>query len=123
MVVPIPIPTNSAAVAAPYSDVKGAKMKTMKTVRFDQLEVVGKMIALLREQWEAAMEASVVEDDEFDDWPSIDTTAVPDADPTLSVYRYSLARALLADNGVVIPLYCGKTEIDEDGQFTVTYWD
>ncbi len=97
-------------------------METKVIVRFDALEVVAKMIEILTEQHQAAVKASAEEDDQFDDWPSIDGTVEPKADPTLSVYRYRLAQALLNANGIEIGLCAMKTEIEEDGCITVQYW-
>ncbi len=98
-------------------------MESKITVRFDALEVVGKMIEILTEQYQGAIKASAEEDDEFEDWPSINSTFEPDSDPILSVHRFHLAQALLADNGIDVNIYRIDTEIDEDCNFIVRYWE
>ncbi len=98
-------------------------MKTKMIVRFDDQEVVGKMLELLLKQHEAAVEASEQEDEEFHDWLGMDSTNDPTADPCLSIYRYALAQALLAANGIEVGLCAVETEIEEDGSFIVRYWE
>jgi len=98
-------------------------MEGKYTVRFGSQEVVGKMLELLAEQHKASAQADEEVDEEFDDWLWIDDTAAPDSDPVLSVYRYRLAQALLAANGVEVGLYCAETAIEEGGGLIVHYWD